>query len=168
MIADLWRESSEPSALDEVKSALTRYLEMTPPSGDQRVAWERIASIEREQSNWLGFVNTQVHIAELPGADISTVSAAVNTFNSVRKQLDTDPEARRAIAKRLAAIMEPKIMHGDATDCSRLAWVLIQSGRVDRALEIIDCGLRIEPTNEHCLNLKEKFGAGSQMHLLDY
>jgi hypothetical protein len=158
MIADLWRESGQTAFLGQVKAALTRYLEMTPATGDQRTAWEMIAAIEKQQNNWLGYVNTQIHIAELPSSDISTVSAAVNTFNSVSRQLESDPEARRGFALRLAAVMEPKITQGDATDCSRLAWVLVHSGRVDRALEIIECGLRIDPNNDYCLKLKAKFG----------
>lgn len=154
MIADLWRESGHPNAPSEVKSALERYIEMAPPSGEQRMAWESIAAIERQQNNWFGFVNAQVHIAELPDASIAIISSAVNTFNSVSRQLESDPEARLAIARRLAAIMEPRILTGDATDCSRLAWVLIHSGRPDRALQIIDRGLQLDPSNEHCRKLK--------------
>ena len=81
MIADLWRESDHSDALNEVKSALQRYIEVTPPSGEQRAAWESIAAIERQQHNWLGFVNAQVHIAELPDANIATISSAVNTLD---------------------------------------------------------------------------------------
>jgi hypothetical protein len=154
MIADLWRESDHSDARNEVKSALQRFIEVTPPSGEQRAAWESIAAIERQQHNWLGFVNAQVHIAELPDANIATISSAVNTFNSVSRHLESDPDARLAIAKRLAAVMEPKISTGDATDCSRLAWVLIHSGKTERALEIIDRGLVLDPNNEHCRKLK--------------
>ena len=52
--------------------------------------------------------------------------------------------------------MEPKIAGGDATDCSRLAWLLIACEKQDRAAEIVDCGLRLEPNNEHCQNLSFK------------
>jgi tetratricopeptide (TPR) repeat protein len=156
MIADLWRESGHTDALSEVKSALSRYMETAPPTDEQRAAWERVAAIERQRNNWFEFVNAQVHIAELPEANIATISAVVNTFNSVSRHLESDAEARLAIARRLAAVMEPKIATGDATDCSRLAWVLIHSGSADRALEIIDCGLRLDPTNEYCRKLKAK------------
>jgi tetratricopeptide (TPR) repeat protein len=156
MIAELWRESRRADALSEVESAFSRYIETAPPTDEQRGAWERIAAIERQRNNWLEFVNAQVHIAELPEANIATISAAVNTFNSVSRHLEADAEARSAIARRLAAVMEPKIGAGDATDCSRLAWVLIHSGRTDRALEIIDGGLRLDPTNEYCRRLKAK------------
>jgi tetratricopeptide (TPR) repeat protein len=75
----------------------------------------------------------------------------------VSKQLDAD--SRFSFAKRLAVAMEPKIMEGDATDCSRLAWLLISSGQEDRAAEVVGCGLRLDSNNEHCQNLNTKIWA---------
>ncbi len=152
MIADLWRESTDAKATGHTLDALTRFLETGAPSTHQKVAWERIAIIHRQQGNWSDFVNAQVQIAELPGADLATVSAAVNTFNSVSHNLDA--ELRKGFARRLATAMEPMILEGDATDCSRLAWLLVRGDKEDRALEIVDCGLRLDPHNEHCQNLK--------------
>jgi hypothetical protein len=71
------------------------------------------------------------------------ISAAVNTLNSVNHNLDN--ESRKRFAHRLATAMEPKIADGDATDCSRLAWLLIRCEREDRAIEIVECGLRLDP-----------------------
>ena len=154
MIADLWRESARPEAPEQASEALTRYLEANSPGIYQRVAWERIGTIKRQQGNWPGFVNAQVQIAELPGADVSVISAIVNTFNSVSHHLDA--ESRRTFAERLARAMEPKIADGDSTDCSRLAWLLIRCEKEDRALEIVESGLKLDANNEHCQNLKLK------------
>ena len=152
MIADLWRESTDLSAPTQVIEALTRYLEASTPGIHQRVAWDRIALIHRQQGDWAGFVNAQVRVAELPGADLATISATVNTFNSVSHHVDH--ESRRSFALRLAKAMGPKIMDGDATDCSRLAWLLIRCDQEDNALEIVERGLRLDPTNEYCQSLK--------------
>ena len=152
MIADLWRETGAANAPVKIVDALTRYLEAGEPGIHHRVAWERIAIIQRQKGNWSGFVNAQVQIAELPGADIAAVSAAVNTFNSVSHNLDA--EARRGFAHRLAKALEPKIVNGDATDCSRLAWLFIRCENEERAIEIAEVGLKLDPYNEHCQNLK--------------
>jgi tetratricopeptide (TPR) repeat protein len=174
MVADLWRESDDPSAPLQVKTALSRYLEMTTRGTKQKVAWDRLAAIYRNSGNWPEFVDTQIHIAELPGADLDGISAAVNTFNSVTRHLDST--ARLNFAQRLAAVMEPKITEGDATDCSRLAWVLLYCDRAPEALKILDRGLRLEPTNEFCRSLKAKIWekkldaariAGDQIGALD-
>ena len=156
MIADLWEETGYRSADKEIQRALTRYLEMTTPNIDQLEVWDRIARIAMRKQDWIGFVDAQVHIAELIDADISTISAAVNTFNSVSRYLESDLKSKRRFAARLAAVMEPKIGEGDARDCSRLAWALIQSGRTDRAEEIVARGLRLDPSNEYCLKLSDR------------
>ena len=84
MIADLWRETETTDAPDQVIEALSRYIQTTTPGDGQKLPWERIAIVHRQHGNWRGFVNAHVQIAELPGADLATISAAVNTFNSVR------------------------------------------------------------------------------------
>jgi len=152
MIADLWRESTNSSAPVQIVEALTRYLETSRPGVHQRVAWERMALIHRKQGDWTGFVNAQVQMAELPGANLSVISAAVNTFNSVSHQVDA--ASRRSFAQRLAKLMEPMISGGDSTDYSRLAWLLIRCDKEDKALEIVDRGLKLDPYNEHCQNIK--------------
>jgi hypothetical protein len=52
--------------------------------------------------------------------------------------------------------MEPKITEGDATECSRLAWLFLRCDKEKRAIEIVECGLKLDPFNEYCQNLKEK------------
>lgn len=154
MIADLWRESADPEAPTRMIEALTRYLETSTPGIDQRAAWDRIALIYRQQGDWAGFVNAQVQIAELPDANLGVISAAVNTFNSVGHNLDA--ETRKSYAQRLAKVLEPKIADGDSTDCSRLAWLLIRCDKEDRAIEIVERGLKLDPDNEYCQNLRLK------------
>jgi hypothetical protein len=152
MIADLWEESVDLDAPAQIIDALTRYLETDTPGVHERTAWERIALIYRKRGDWAGFINAQVQIAELQGANLAMISAAVNTFNSVSGNLDI--ESRKSFAQRLARAMEPKMADADATDCSRLAWLLIRCDREDRALEFVECGLRLEANNEYCQNLK--------------
>jgi hypothetical protein len=154
LIAELWRESGKDPASTNTKAAIMRYLELSPTTAaDQKPAWQRIAEISRSQKDWLGFVNAIVHIAELPDADLPAISGAVNTFNSVNRELESDPEQKRAFAKRLVSVMEPKIADGDANDCSRLGWLFLQLGNKNRAWEIVQGGLTLDPYNEYCLNL---------------
>jgi hypothetical protein len=157
MIADLWRETQTFDTPTQIIEALSRYVQTTPPGIDQKIAWERIAIVHREHGDWLGFVNGHVQIAELPGADLSTISASVNTFNSVSSQLDDDTRFR--LANRLAVAMELKFVELDATDCSRLAWLLIACDKEDRAATIVDWGLQIDGEHDHCRNLNSKIWA---------
>ena len=49
------------------------------------------------------------------------------------------------LAIRLAKVMEARIGSGNATDCSRLAWVLKQIGETERAIHIVERGLQLDP-----------------------
>jgi hypothetical protein len=160
LISKLWVESGKDSGSAHTKAAVMRYLELTPPTApDQKAAWQAVAEISRTQKDWLGFVNAVVHIAELPGADLPTVSGAVNTFNSVNRELESDPEQKRTFARRLVTAMEPKIADGDAVDCSRLGWLFLQLGNRNRACDIVQCGLKIDPNNDHCRNLENRLAS---------
>ena len=120
----------------------------------QRKTWELIARIYRRRGDWLGYIDSTVRVAELPDADIITVSGAANTLNSVKIELD--PAQKRDFVRRLIAAMGPRIIDGDATDCSRLAWLYLQDGNKWRAREIVQVGLSLDAENEFCLNLMRK------------
>jgi hypothetical protein len=155
LLSQLWAESRQDPGSAKTKDALMRYLEVTPPTAEgQMVAWQKIADLSRKERDWLGFVNAIVHIAELPGADLATISSAVNTFNSVNRELESDPDQKRTFARRLVAIMEPKIAEGDALDCSRLAWLFLQVGDRARARDVVQCGLKLDPEHDHCRKLE--------------
>jgi NB-ARC domain len=157
LISQLWAESGKDPGSANTKAAVMRYLELTPPTAtDQNAAWQRLAELSRSEKDWLGFVNAVVHIAELPGADLPTISGAVNTFNSVNRELESDPAQKRAFAKRLVSVMEPKIGEGDATDCSRLGWLFLQLGNRNRVRDIVQSGLRLDPNNDYCRNLEAR------------
>jgi hypothetical protein len=161
LLSQLWAESRQDTGSVQTKNALMRYLEMTPPTaGGQMMVWQKLAEFCRKERDWRGFVNAIVHIAELPGTDLGTISGAVNTFNSVNREFESDPEQKRAFAGRLIAILEPKIVEGDADDCSRLAWLFLQVGNPTRAWDVAQCGLKLDPENEHCRRLESRLTAG--------
>lgn len=88
------------------------------------------------------------------------ISGAANTLNSLKRELDTSQ--KRDFVRRLISVMAPKIVDGDATDCSRLAWLYSQDGNEGRALEIVKAGIKVEPENEYCLNLLSKLDTRTQ------
>ncbi len=52
--------------------------------------------------------------------------------------------------------MENELNKHSATDCSRLAWLYLNIGNSERALDIVKRGLERESTNEYCLRLISK------------
>lgn len=154
MLAHLIEEAGIDDTGDRTLEVLGQYLEAGPSSEEQQKTLEIVAQIYRRRKDWLGYIDANVRIAELPDADIVTISGAANTFNSVNKELD--PHQKRDFVRRLIAVMESKIIGGEATDCSRLAWLFLQDGNEKRAQEVAQAGLRLDPENEFCLNLIHK------------
>jgi hypothetical protein len=157
LISRLWTESGKDSGSVNIKAALFRYLEAMPTDlNDRRAAWQRLADLSRKERDWLGFVNAIVQTAELPDSNLATISGVVNTFNSVNRELEADTDQRRLFARRLVAVMEPKIADGNATDCSRLGWLFLQIGNQTGAWEIARRGLILDEDNEYCRKLESR------------
>ncbi len=154
LLAHLIEEAGADQSGERTLEVLNRYLETGPVDDEQRKTWELIARIYRRRGDWLGYIDSTVRIAELRDADIITVSGAANTLNSVKTELG--PTQKRDFVRRLIAAMGQKLIDGDATDCSRLAWLYLQDGNKRQARETVQVGLRLDPENEFCLNLMRK------------
>lgn len=159
LLAHLIEEAGADHTGERTLEVLNRYLETGPANDEQRKTWELTARMYRRRGDWLGYIDSSVRIAELPDADLITVSGAANTLNSVKTELD--PSQKRDFVRRLITAMDPKIIDGDATDCSRLAWLFLQDGNERRARELVRVGLRLDPENEFCLNLVRKLDSTS-------
>lgn len=154
-MSQLWAESGKDRTSTNTRAAILRYLEAVPEDlAARRDAWQRVADISRKERDWMSFVNASVQIAELPDSNLHVISNTVNTFNSVKKEFDIEPEQIKAFARRLAAAMEARITEANATDCSRLAWLHMLTGSQSRAYEVVQIGLREDPENEHCRKLE--------------
>ena len=46
--------------------------------------------------------------------------------------------------------MERKLDRLSATDCSRLAWLHLNVGNSDRAMDVARVGITKDPTNDYC------------------
>lgn len=156
-IANLWYESGSVRAPEERRAALERYLQDAPPGIGRKPAWEALASMRRQENDWMGFASCLANVAELPGGGLVTASGAANTFNSVYWRLDGRGEEAPALALRLARALEARLGEepGDPTDYSRLAWLFLNAGDPTRAAKAADSGMRrAGPGTDHCRRLR--------------
>ncbi len=116
--------------------------------------WKRRAEAARQANGMAGLVDAFIHVAEAPASDFRDTSEVASTFNQSGREIEPDPDRRRLLALRLARVLEARIGTGNATDCSRLGWVLMNAGETERARNAVDLGLRLDPQNKHCLRLK--------------
>jgi hypothetical protein len=117
-----------------------------------------MAGLCRSTQDTAGEMHALVELAGLPGADYADISQAAarvtSLLSSGRLRLDTDE--KEIVLRKLIKLMEARLREADATDFSRLAWLYLLNGEEFHARNHTTAGLRIEPDNEHCLNLAER------------
>jgi uncharacterized protein HemY len=118
--------------------------------------WRRRAETARQANDLLAVIDATIRIAEIPTSDFQELSDATNIFNQMGRELEPDQDRRYLLGLRLAKVFESRIHDANATDRSRLAWVMVQIGELERARKIVDEGLQMEPQNEYCLRLRTR------------
>jgi hypothetical protein len=110
----------------------------------------------RDAANWIELVGASIRLAELPASRFAELSEAANIFNQYSRDWEIGTDERHRMALRISRLMEARVQEGDATDCSRLAWLLMYMGEDHRARTIVELGLQKSPNNEHCLRLRAR------------
>jgi len=162
LLSQLYQELESDQDSARAKEAIRRYIEATPADrAQQQEAWEELGRLCRQTGDWEGEIHALVEICQLPGIPFRTVSSSVNRVNALfsDRNFELDSEEKRIVSRRLAQVMETRIDEGDATDCSRLAWLFIRLGEEEKARTIVGLGLSHHPDNIHCNNLLEKLNA---------
>jgi len=155
LLADLYGSlPSQDEGQLAAENCIRRYLEAHPEDGE---AWRKLAVISRTTSGLVGEIEILLQGCEQPGADFFFVSSCANYINHQlaehRLELGSQVEG---LVTRLLKIAHSRFEEADATDCSRFAWLQVRSKRHGEARETVAHGLRLEPSNLHCLKLAEK------------
>ena len=110
----------------------------------------------RKANDLARLVEAVTHLAQNPDFRFGEISEVANYFNLAGRETEVGSDLRQLLARQLANAMASRIEEGNATDCSRLAWLFLQTGEQERASAVVECGLKIDPNNEHCLKLKSR------------
>ena len=136
-------------------NAYRSYLEAVP---DDAQIWRKLAQMCTLQGDYIGEIVALIQRAQLPGAsygDVSWAALRVNTYLQ-RDLLSLDTDEKRILVGSLVEVMEARRDEANATDLSRLAWLLLNVGRAGEARRIAGAGLELDPTNRHCRNLSDR------------
>ena len=161
-IAKFYEELRPPDAAEKSKQCLRRYLERSDDVRTAAAVWRRLADLCEKDHDYSGQVHALVEMCEIAGAPRSVISSIANRINGIYFQLRRqhinvlDDDERRSLIRRVASRMEAVSDELDATDCSRLAWLYVQLGDLDGALNVAKKGLRVESHNQHCLGLVDR------------
>jgi len=161
-LVDLVLETSKTDqALEAAKLYLRSFLETAHPT-EKREAWERLADLCKTSGDPMGEVHALCEMALLPTSNHLLLGKIANRLNSRVRELKEQgideawsSEARELLLKVIKA-MEQKLDILTATYCSRLAWLHLNVGNQDRAIDIARIGLKKEPDNTYCLKLMER------------
>jgi hypothetical protein len=164
LLSQLYEEGGNDVDLQQAKAAIKRYLEMTPRSLEQLRPWERLAALCERTDDFVGGVDAEASLCELPGIGLLRISnAALHVLIMVRKQryqlqpLENKKKVRQTIP-RVIAMMAAHEAECDATDFSRLAWMSLIADEKAAAETWTAKGTVIEPDNVHCLGLAQRLG----------
>lgn len=157
-LAQLYQQIDFSDRFEKTRDAIRHYLEVDYGTTQSRIdAWHQLATVCRNEGDTLGEVHAIVELCQIESVDFQQLSNLVNRVNSLLR----DPEILEAdekviISQKLAEVMESRIEEGDATDCSRLAWLYMRLQLREKAQEATRRGLELDPNNLHCLNLADR------------
>lgn len=158
LLARLYEESDVEDGLERAKEAVTRYLETKPNINEQQRAWQKLINLCVRTKDWTREIQAQVELCSIPGTVFASISNAANHLNRLLfSQQFLSMEDKTAMLRQLTQVMDPRIEdEGNATDCSRLAWLYLRLHNESRAYDLVMKGLQLEPTNDHCVKLRLK------------
>ena len=143
------------------KEYIGRFLASAPVTG-RRAAWLQLADLCQASGDVLGEIHALSESALLPTVDLDDIGRIVTRLNARLRTLkgQNSEEARsggvRELIESVIEAMEKRMDELTAINCSGLAWLHLNLGQADRALQITRHGLSVDPDNEYCLNLYAK------------
>lgn len=129
---------------------------------ERREAWMRLARLCRGRNDHLGEIHAICEATLQPTVGLRDLGESANQINNRIRELkakgvDAAWSAEvKELLTRVADRMERKIGHLSATECSRLAWLYLNTGSASRALVVAKKGVGKDPENYYCQNLVER------------
>ncbi len=160
-LASMLEDESTGGGLDSAKRALQRYLEVASTVQDRLAGWRRLIQLCRRSYDLDGELHALAAMCQVQDIPFQALSDAVLQLNSLLQGgygLDTYDETRRSLVQRVASIMAQRVeREGDATDCSRLAWLYWSLQDKVNVRSFTELGLAKDPENEYCVKLGYRF-----------
>jgi tetratricopeptide (TPR) repeat protein len=158
LFARWYTEAGTRTDLDKARDCLRRYLESDSSSERAAGAWAMLGRICYRIDDLHGEVHALIERSQIPSVPFSDLAIAANRLNGLIRDRKAawDTEARRQMVRRLATVMDRRQAEADADDYSRMAWLSIHLGEIDKAKQYLERGLLKDPHNNHCLAMAER------------
>ena len=160
LLSELYEEIDVNGNPQKPINAIRSFLEYAP-KGDENipVQWEKMAYLYRKAGDPNGEVQALYGLCQVEELDYKNLSDCANRLNAVCKDHYDfiDSAEKEIIFKTMIERMEEGFSEADATDCSRIAWLYMNMRDEANALKYASKGLEVDPNNDYCQRLKQKF-----------
>ena len=162
LLVDLYMEFEfSEECVSESKYFIKRYIQTNPNTIEKANAWRRLIDLCKLSNDVIGEFHALGSLARLLSGDHLELAEVATSINSRIRELKGDRKESewtdeiRTIISSVVDIFEMHLSNLSATHCSRLAWLYLNLGNVDRAQDIVNIGLNREPNNEYCNSLSQ-------------
>ena len=162
LLVDLVLEVCRDNAsLERAKNYMRQYIQYVNMQ-EKFDAWSKLASLCELSQDVKGEVHALCEAALLQYSNQDNLGVLANKINyRIRDLKDQKFEEAwsldiRELLQKVIEVMEKMLPDLTATNCSRLAWLHLNTGDKNRANELAHIGVSREPDNEFCLSLVSK------------
>ena len=163
-LAELVKEmDGSASSLVRANDYLGRYLEQAAPEEKVEI-WGRRAELFALQGNAVDEFHALAEVAMATGR-VEEMGRMAGQINYKLQGLgEKKTEVFRSLGVRemvlnVAERMQNRVESLSATDCSRLAWLMLNLGDEERARDVARRGVEQDPENDHCKRLVARLEA---------
>ncbi|WP_293954254.1 MULTISPECIES: NB-ARC domain-containing protein [unclassified Sphingobacterium] len=154
-IADIFEEYND---YESVKYYLREYLKTALPTTEKAKIWHRLANVCKIEEDWEGESHALSELVLLPNIEFHYISDACNRINNYfyNHPEAKDIEYKKLLLDKVIETMKKRIHEGEATDYSRLAWLLLNNNQETEAIKIAEKGLELDRNSPYCRKILEK------------
>lgn len=152
-LANIHEENND---ITKVQDSYREFLKTDADASTKQLIWQKLAGSYKSQGEWFKEVNALIEMCTLPGCSFNMMSDVANVVNNYfqNNKLAIDNDIKQKIIVKLVELMERNIGKTiTATDYSRLAWLYLHLKNSDKANEVTQKGLLIDPNNDYCRKL---------------
>ena len=151
--------NNDKKSKEKAKEYVRQYLK-SAETPEQRNAWKKLARLCASSNDARGGgIHALCEVALLESSKQEDLGEIANTFNyRIRELKDQRNEEAwsgevHELLGRVIEVLELQLPRLSATNCSRLAWLHLNTGNSNRARDVVRIGVEREPDNEYCKSL---------------
>lgn len=153
-IANFYRRFGK---IEKEKECYRELLKVTQDQESKMDCWKTLSRICKDSNDWIGESSALLEVISMPNVPYEEISYAAYRINKYYfENSDDDDASKNYLIKEVIRKMESRIKEANAADCSRLAWLCLNTQDEVKSLKYARMGLGLDKDNRHCQNLVKK------------